>query len=58
MTLLETEDIARECRDRAGWRPPAVDRAFLLAAAEAIDWLLEQLTEAEGVVEYLEQFEP
>lgn len=44
MTLNETEDIAKACRGRAGWRPPAVDRELLLSAAEAI--------------EYLEQFEP
>jgi hypothetical protein len=57
MTLLEAEDIARDLRAEAkrGWP----DKADLLArAAEAIDWLLEQLTDAEGVVEYLEQFEP
>jgi len=57
MTLLETEDIARDLRAEAkrGWP----DKADLLKrAAEAIDWLLEQLTDAEGVVEYLEQFEP
>lgn len=57
MTLLEAEDVARDLRAEAkrGWP----DKADLLkTAAEAIEWLLQQLNEAEGEVEYLEQFEP
>jgi hypothetical protein len=57
VTLLEAEDTAKALRDEAkrGWP----DKADLLnTAAEAIEWLLEQLTDVEGQIEYLEQFEP
>ena len=60
MTLREAEDIARECKaaGSAFFYDYTGMKAQLKRAAEAIDWLLEQLNEAEGVVEWLEQFEP
>ena len=56
MTLLEAEDVAKECRRQA----PQGASAFLVLrqAAEAIEWLLAALNDAEGQIEYLEQFEP
>jgi hypothetical protein len=54
MTWLETEDIARDLRKRGSSR----GEQLLLDAAEAIEWLREHLAEAEGVIEYLEEFEP
>jgi hypothetical protein len=57
VTLLEAEDTAKALRDEAKRGRP--DKADLLnTAAEAIEWLLEQLTDVEGQIEYLEQFEP
>lgn len=56
MTLNETEDIERMLRLKAG---RTQDRdGLLIDAAEAIQFLRQQLNEAEGAVEYLEQFEP
>lgn len=47
MTINEAEDIGRELKTRATWRPPAVTAELLEKAAEAIEWLLTELEEAE-----------
>ncbi|MER9336467.1 hypothetical protein NKJ06_21145 [Mesorhizobium sp. M0293] len=52
MTLNETEDIARALREKAA-RTQDKD-GLLRDAAEAIDWLLAELEEAERDLEMME----
>lgn len=48
MTLSETEDIARECEKAARYYTVnAETKDALRRAAEAIEWLREQLEDAE-----------
>lgn len=49
MTLREAEDVATELK-RVAWR--VVERPLLDKAAEAIDWLLRELAEAETEIDY------
>jgi acyl-CoA reductase-like NAD-dependent aldehyde dehydrogenase len=56
MTWLETEDIRRACKAAGhAFDFDQTGRKELLAkAAEAIEWLREQLEQDEGYIEWLE----